>query len=388
MTADEIAPRESRMNDDDLLTPPPPAKTPWVTRWQQGGRGQSLTVVALLLGGIGAGLVAGVLLRPKAPPSTVSRLPEVSSEAPEPDAPMTGALGPDAVSVGLTAPPASPTDPGVQSGEPDSDETVAPLPPPPVTPITLPAPFVGHQPPWKRYAVAAPPSEGRAKVVIVIDDMGVDRARSAQTVALPGPLTLSYLPYGQNLPAQTAEAHHRGHELMVHMPMQPVLPMDPGPDALTMALSPEEVQRRVRSNLGKFDGYVGINNHMGSRFTTWEAGMTPVIAELRARGLLWLDSRTSAQSVGTPLARKMAVPNIDRDVFLDDDPSLEGVRKQLRHLEAVALRTGKGVAIGHPKDNTIAALREWLPTLPGKGLVLVPITAVVKAPATQNVSLP
>ncbi|WP_052711341.1 divergent polysaccharide deacetylase family protein [Elstera litoralis] len=175
---------------------------------------------------------------------------------------------------------------------------------------------------------------------------------------------------------------------MVHMPMQPVLPMDPGPDALTMALSPEEVQRRVRSNLGKFDGYVGINNHMGSRFTTWEAGMTPVIAELRARGLLWLDSRTSAQSVGTPLARKMAVPNIDRDVFLDDDPSLDGVRKQLRHLETVALRTGKGVAIGHPKDNTIAALREWLPTLAGKGLVLVPITAVVKAPAAQSVSLP
>lgn len=375
------------MDEDDLFDPPPPSKplsskAPWATRWQQGWRGQSLTVAALLLGGIGAGLVMGSLVRPKAPPVTVALLPEAASEAPEPDAPTTGALGPDAA--------VSPADPAVHNGEPDAGEAIAALPPPTPSakPITLPAPFTGNLPPWKRYAVAAPPSEGRAKVVIVIDDMGVDRGRSAQTVALPGPLTLSYLPYGQNLPAQTAEAHHRGHELMVHMPMQPSLPMDPGPDALTMALSPDEVQRRVRSNLSKFEGYVGINNHMGSRFTTWEAGMTPVIAELRARGLLWLDSRTSAQSVGTAIARKMAVPNIDRDVFLDDDPSLEGVRKQLHHLETVALRTGKGVAIGHPKDNTIAALKEWLPTLAAKGLVLVPITAVVKAPAAQSVSLP
>jgi polysaccharide deacetylase 2 family uncharacterized protein YibQ len=384
LDADEIAASGKKMDEDDLFDPPPPAKAhsskaPWATRWQQGWRGQSLTVIALLLGGIGAGLVAESLVRPKAPPATVALLPEMVSEAPEPDAPAPGALEPDAA--------ASPADPAVHNGEPDAGEAITAL-PPPTKPITLPAPFNGNLPPWKRYAVAAPPSEGRAKVVIVIDDMGVDRGRSAQTVALPGPLTLSYLPYGQNLPTQTAEAHHRGHELMVHMPMQPSLPMDPGPDALTMALSPEEVQRRVRSNLGKFDGYVGINNHMGSRFTTWEAGMTPVIAELRARGLLWLDSRTSAQSVGTAIARKMAVPNIDRDVFLDDDPSLEGVRKQLRHLEAVALRTGKGVAIGHPKDNTIAALKEWLPTLPAKGLVLVPITAVVKAPAGQSVSLP
>ncbi|MFY8106035.1 MAG: divergent polysaccharide deacetylase family protein [Elstera sp.] len=368
------------MNQDDLFEPPA-AKTPWATRWQRGWRGQSLTVIALLLGGIGAGLVLGSLVRPKAPPTTVALMPPAFPEAAEPDAPDTGALGPDAVS------PAQPI-PDTPSAIPSEEaETVAAL-PPPTKPIALPAPFSGTQPPWRRYAVAAPASEGRAKVVIVIDDMGVDRGRSAQTVALPGPLTLSYLPYGQNLPVQTAEARHRGHELMVHMPMQPSLPMDPGPDALTVALSPEEVQRRVRSNLGKFEGYVGINNHMGSRFTTWEAGMTPVIAELRARGLLWLDSRTSPKSVGTALAQKMAVPNIDRDVFLDDDPSLENVRKQLRQLEAVALRTGKGVAIGHPKDNTIAALKEWLPTLPGKGLVLVPITAVVKAPAAHSVSLP
>ncbi len=377
------------MNQDDLFEAPP-AKTPLSTRWQHGWRGQSLTVAALLLGGIGAGLVTGTLLRPKALPPTVALLPQVFSEAAEPDAPDTGALGPDAVSPPPSTPVhAMPDTPPTAPPEEESETLAAlPLPPPPTKPIVLPAPYAGTQPPWRRYAVAAPPSEGRAKVVIVIDDMGVDRGRSAQTVALPGPLTLSYLPYGQHLPAQTAEAHQRGHELMVHMPMQPSLPMDPGPDALTVALSPEEVQRRVRSNLGKFEGYVGINNHMGSRFTTWEAGMTPVIAELRARGLLWLDSRTSPKSVGTALAQKMAVPNIDRDVFLDDDPSLENVRKQLQHLEAVALRTGKGVAIGHPKDNTIAALKEWLPTLPGKGLVLVPITAVVKAPAARSVSLP
>lgn len=366
------------MDDDEQLFAEP-VKPPFLDRWQSGWRGQSLTVAALLLGGIGGGLVIGTATRPKpAPAPVMAVLPPAPETAP---ATPGGPLGPDAVPGGQV----SPADPALHHGTelPEPDEApVAPVPPPstPAKPIALPPPYTGNQPPWRRYAVAPPPIEGRARVVVVIDDMGVDRGRSAQAVALPGPLTLSYLPYGHNLPQQTAEAHQRGHELMVHMPMQPSVEMDPGPDALTVSLTPEEIQRRVRSNLGKFDGYVGINNHMGSRFTTWDVGMQPVIAELRARGLLWLDSRTSAKTVGSGIAQKMAIPYVDRDVFLDDDPSLDGVRKQLKQLEAVAHRTGKAVAIGHPKDNTIAALKEWLPTLAGKGLVLVPITNVVKVP--------
>lgn len=386
MLRDEAPGRAEMMMDDDEPLFAEPVKEPFLSRWQHGWRGQGLTVAALLLGGIGGGLVIGSLTRPKPIPApVVAVLPAAPVETPAGEG---GPLGPDALP---GAAPVSPADPALHHGtempEPEDAPTTT-LPPPPVKPVTLPPPYTGHQPPWRRYAVAAPPTEGKARVVVVIDDMGVDRGRSAQTVALPGPLTLSYLPYGHNLPQQTAEAHQRGHELMVHMPMQPSVEMDPGPDALTVSLTPEEIQRRVRSNLGKFDGYVGINNHMGSRFTTWETGMQPVIAELRARGLLWLDSRTSAKSVGSGIAQKMAIPYVDRDVFLDDDPSLEGVRKQLKQLEAVAHRTGKAVAIGHPKDNTIAALREWLPTLAGKGLVLVPITNVVKVPAGQSASLP
>ncbi len=380
------------MMDDEPLFPPPPAPMRVRDRWQRGWRGQSLTVAALLLGGIGAGLVIGSVSRPTPVPVTAERAspPFLAEEARPAETPPaeTGSLGPDAVP-GLSPPQGRSESPPTQDPPPPADvaSNLVAL-PPPAAPVVLPAPYSGSVPPWRRHAVAAPASDGRAKIVIVIDDMGIDRARSQQTVALPGPLTLSYLPYGQNLPTQTAEARRHGHELMVHMPMQPSVVMDPGPDALTVGLTPEEVQRRVRSNLGKFDGYVGINNHMGSRFTPWEPGMQPVIAELRARGLLWLDSRTSAKSVGSSLAQKMAVPHVDRDVFLDDDPALEAVRKQLKQLESVAHRTGKGVAIGHPKDNTIAALKEWLPTLASKGLVLVPITDVVKVPAGQSASLP
>lgn len=381
--------------DDEPLFPPLPAPVRWYDRWQHGWRGQSLTVAALLLGGIGAGLVIGSLNRPvPAPVSVVADLPPlapvpIGSEAAVSIPTETGRLGPDAGPDRAT-PQSTGADPalGIAPSEPVAPPQERAALPPLGAPIALPPAYGGPLPPWRQFAVAAPPSEGRAKIVIVIDDMGIDRARSAQTVALPGPLTLSYLPYGQNLPAQTAEARRHGHELMVHMPMQPSVAMDPGPDALTVALSPEEVQRRVRSNLGKFEGYVGVNNHMGSRFTPWEAGMLPVIAELRARGLLWLDSRTSAKSVGSSLAQKLAVPYVDRDIFLDDDPALDAVRKQLKQLEAVAHRTGKGVAIGHPKDHTITALKEWLPTLAGKGLVLVPISNVVKVPAGQSADLP
>jgi polysaccharide deacetylase 2 family uncharacterized protein YibQ len=268
-------------------------------------------------------------------------------------------------------------EPGVPFDEP---EPASPEPPPQVSVLPPPIPPpAGGQPPWLKNAVPAPPTAGRPAIAIVIDDLGLDRKRSARTVKLPAPLTLAWLPYAQDLREQTRTARAAGHELLLHIPMEPSVQADPGPEALLVRLSHDEIQRRFNQALASFDGYVGVNNHMGSRFTADRGAMAPVLAEVRRRGLLWLDSRTSPSAVPATLASELKMPFAGRDVFLDNVETVSAVRAQLAKAEAVARHQGFAIAIGHPHDSTLEALASWLPDVQKRGFVLVPVSAVVRA---------
>ena len=236
-------------------------------------------------------------------------------------------------------------------------------------------------PPWQRFALVTPASEGRPRIAIVIDDLGIDKRRTAKAIALPAPLTLAFLSYASDLDKQTAAAHGAGHELLVHVPMQPQSDtVDPGPNVLRDDLDGEELLRRLRWCLDRFPGYVGINNHMGSRFTAAEPGMAAVMAELKVRGLLFLDSRTSGSSVGARLAVAAKVPFAVRNVFLDNENEIEAVRARLAETEALAARHGLAIAIGHPRDATLEALPAWIDSILAKGFQLVPVSATVTVP--------
>ncbi|WP_338086804.1 divergent polysaccharide deacetylase family protein [Magnetospirillum aberrantis] len=250
--------------------------------------------------------------------------------------------------------------------------------------LILPSPPVvaPGQPAWVKYAVPAPPTHGRPMIAVVIDDLGVDRRRSEKVIPLRAPLTLAWMTYAQDLPRLTHEARAHGHELLVHVPMQPQGGnWDPGPDVLEVGVHPEENRRRLTWGLNRFEGFVGINNHMGSRFTGDRVGMVVVMEELRRRGLLFLDSVTTEKSVGRETARSYGVPFAARNVFIDNEQSVAKVLAQLQKAEAHARRYGSAIAIGHPHDSTIEALRQWLPGLEAKGLVLVPVSAIVRANA-------
>jgi len=217
-------------------------------------------------------------------------------------------------------------------------------------------------------------------IAVIIDDMGVDKRRSEKVIQLQGPLTVSFMSYADDLPHQTESARTHGHELMMHVPMEPLgEKIDPGPGALLVGLAPAELAKRIEDDLDRFSGYVGINNHMGSKFTAFAPGMEQVMDLLHRRGLLFIDSLTTDRSVGLMLAEKAGVPSAARNVFLDNVGELAAVQGQLEKLEALARRKGTAIAIGHPRDATIAALMAWLPTLAAKGLVLVPVTEVVRA---------
>ena len=252
-------------------------------------------------------------------------------------------------------------------GKADADMRLAMLP----DPVAAPA--------WIANAVVTTPVKDAPMIAVVIDDMGLDVRRSDEASALPAPVTLAWLPYARKLGEQTQKARANGHELLVHMPMEPEeAGENPGPDALLTGLSPAEIQRRTRKNLAAFDGFVGINNHMGSKFTQDTGLLGVVMGELKKRSLMFLDSRTAPATQAETVAENTGIPATHRDVFLDNTATAEAVDAQLAQLEAVARRKGMAVAIGHPHDATIAALARWIPEVKSRGFQIVPITTIVR----------
>ncbi len=239
-------------------------------------------------------------------------------------------------------------------------------------------------PTWLRNAVASAYTDERPIIAIVLDDLGLNRRNTAAVNELPAPLTLAFLPYAGRIEAQTQAAHDAGHELMLHLPMEPLGSEWPGPDALTTKIDRGEFIQRLIKNLDRFDGFVGINNHMGSKLTADSSRMDAVMQELRKRDVLFLDSKTSARSVAGQIAGEHGVPNTTRDIFLDNVINIDSIKRQLELTERVARQTGSAVAIGHPHGTTIEALRAWLPTLEARGFALAPISAVVARRACSS----
>ncbi|WP_176758495.1 divergent polysaccharide deacetylase family protein [Limimonas halophila] len=243
---------------------------------------------------------------------------------------------------------------------------------------------------WQHNAAAMPADAGdKPRIAIVLDDMGLEVDATRDAIDLPSPITLSFLTYAEtdDLHALTASARRAGHEVMAHVPMQPSsASVDPGPHALTRAMSGDAIRANLAWGLDRLSGYVGINNHMGSAATADGRTMRRLMAELDDRGLLFLDSRTTAETKAIEAAKGASVPHTERDVFLDNVKDPGAIREQLRELEALARRDGSAVAIGHPYDVTISVLADWLPEARERGVALVPISAVVQGADRRNVA--
>ena len=329
-------------------------------------RGLALAVLAALLGGATGLWLAG---------SDLFRDDDRSDEIFAATAPAIALEPPPMAVVELAAPPPETTEVVVALAPPEAPEARAPA-----AAVEQPAPPIESLedlPAWRRYAVAIGEARGPL-IALVIDDMGMARAWSQQVVGLLGPLTLAYLPYAEGLPEQTEQARLAGHELIVHLPMEPDDPTaDTGPNALTTDLDDDEIRDRLAWSLDRFGGYVGVSNHMGSRFTGDARAMAVVIDEVVARGLLYLDSRTTAETVGEDMARDAGVPTTRRHVFIDNEADEDAIAARLADLETLARKQGYAVGIGHPRPETIAALARWLPALGARGFTLAPISAIV-----------
>jgi len=241
-------------------------------------------------------------------------------------------------------------------------------------------PVAAKEPAWRAHAASWQKYANQKHIAIVIDDLGLDENVSKQLALVDGPLTLSFLPYAEGLPQQTKMLRNIGHEIMVHLPMEPKnTNADPGPNALLSTVDYDEFERRVLWNLNRFDGFVGINNHMGSALTENPGLMVRVMVQLRKKGYLFLDSLTSPNSVGASAAIATGVPYIERDIFLDNDRDISAILAQLAQTERIARQRGYAIAIGHPYEETMKALQFWSAKLDKNTFSLVPISQLVAA---------
>ncbi|MEZ5813558.1 MAG: divergent polysaccharide deacetylase family protein [Alphaproteobacteria bacterium] len=228
---------------------------------------------------------------------------------------------------------------------------------------------------------------GSPKIAIIIDDMGLDRKRSFEAIGIDAPLTLAFLPYAPELGGITRDARARGHELMIHMPMEAMTsPVSLGPIALKSGMGEAEVKANMKAAFASFDGYAGVNNHMGSKVTQDPQIMDWVMESLKERGLYFVDSKTIGASVGAEAARLNGLPTAERDVFLDHEDTQAFVTSALRKLEEVAARKGHAIAIGHPKDATINGLKAWLPDAQRRGFEIVHASALLERPQVKVAS--
>jgi len=229
-------------------------------------------------------------------------------------------------------------------------------------------------PPPALRGVPVPPA--RPVVAICMDDLGEDIAATDKAMALPRDVALSFLPYAETTPFLAEAAARKGHLILAHVPMQPLGARDPGPMALKPGMAEDEIARRLAWNLSRVPHLAGVNNHEGSLFTSNAEALRPVMTMLKARGLFFLDSRTSGGSLGEMAARAAGVETGGRDIFLDDDPSPRAVAAQLEALAREARRNGSAIAIGHPHDVTLRALAAWLAQ--DHGVTLVPLDAAMQ----------
>ncbi|MDJ0891129.1 MAG: divergent polysaccharide deacetylase family protein [Gammaproteobacteria bacterium] len=225
----------------------------------------------------------------------------------------------------------------------------------------------------------APAVEGNvSQIALVIDDLGYRRHNGERAVALPGKVSFSFLPgtpYARHL---ALLAHKRHREVLLHLPMESLTGHTLGPGALTRDMSKAQMMRTVHADLDSIPHVAGVSNHMGSLLTQDSQAMAWLMEALKARGgLYFLDSRTTSETVAEQMAASYGIPHLKRDVFLDNTPQHPEIARQFERLIALSRKRGYAVGIGHPHAETLDILERLLPTLPERGVQLVPASKLV-----------
>lgn len=223
-------------------------------------------------------------------------------------------------------------------------------------------------------------ADGRPTVAIVVSGLGINPSGTLEAIQkLPAEVTLAFAPYGKGLERNVQSARTSGHEVLLEVPLEPFdyPDNDPGPETLLTGQAPRDNLNKLFRVMSRFGGYVGVLNNMGARFTASGADFAPVMEELGARGLGYLDDGSSNRSLAPQLARANRVPFARVDMMLDVNPSRGSILAQLQALEDKARRQGSAIGIVSALPVSIEVVTEWARSLEDKGIQIVPASALM-----------
>ena len=221
---------------------------------------------------------------------------------------------------------------------------------------------------------------------MIVNGLGVSASATADAIAkLPGAVTLGFVPYATNAAALVARARSGGHEVLLQVPMEPFdyPDNDPGPQTLLTSLTPQQNIDRLYWLMSRFQGYVGLSNTMGARFTASEPSFGPILRETAKRGLIFVDDGANPRSLAGRIAGANSLPYVQADVILDSVPTAADIERALGRLEMAARERGSAVGIASALPVSIDHIAKWAKAAESRGLLLVPVTAAA-AKAKQS----
>ena len=218
----------------------------------------------------------------------------------------------------------------------------------------------------------------RAKIALIIDDMGNQLDSGRRAVMLPGPLTYAFLPHTPYVPVLANLAHRQGKQVMLHQPLESYAGNKLGPGGLTLHMPQRAFKESLMENIVSIPHIQGVNNHMGSLMTRHPGAMRWLMEVLGEAGLFFVDSRTTEKSIAHAVAKESSIATINRDVFLDHNRDEESIRGQFERLLRRAKLQGSAVGIGHPYPETLAVLEAVLPQLAEQGIELVLVSELTE----------
>ncbi|TXK84744.1 divergent polysaccharide deacetylase family protein [Paenibacillus sp. N3.4] len=208
----------------------------------------------------------------------------------------------------------------------------------------------------------------RKQVAIVIDDFGNNMEGTTEMMTLPIPLTVAVMPFLPSTKQDATLAHEKGHEVILHLPMEPVRGKKSwlGPGAITTDLSDDEIHKRIVAAIDDIPYVIGINNHMGSKATADERVMQILVSICKERNLILLDSRTTPKSLIGKISMEKGVPYTENQLFFDDLYTYSHISKQMARFKKLLHERNSMVAIGHvgpPGKKTFQVIKEAIPSI-------------------------
>lgn len=230
-------------------------------------------------------------------------------------------------------------------------------------------------------AVKPLPGDVTAKIALIIDDIGYDKNIAMALHTLEPNISFSVLPWSPFGRITSRMLADKGAEIMLHLPMEPMEypAVNPGPGALLTSMPPDVLIAQLEKNLGEIHGVSGVNNHMGSMFTTRANQMNQIFTILKKKNLFFIDSRTAKNSRCRASARLLQVRFAERDVFLDNVQKVGYITGQFAQLKKIAKKHGAAIGIGHPYPATLETLKIELPKLKGE-IAIIPASLMVRIP--------